>query len=98
MSRFSWFAVWTLMLASPAFAQRDAMTELYGEAVHRYFSGDLAGAEQALTTVVGSGSQDPRAHYFLGLTREFLGQSGDADFQAGARLEIEGRQIGRAHV
>ena len=80
-------------------AQTAAMAELYGEAVHRFFSGDYAGADQLLTQVIASGSQDPRPYYFRGLVREMQGGGGEFDFQTGAKFEAEGKHayaIGRA--
>lgn len=90
----------TALLASPAAAQGDALLELYGEGVHRYFAGDLSGADQLLSRVVDSGSLDPRAHYYRGLVREcqYAG-GGQMDFDNGARLEAEGKnstQVGLA--
>lgn len=79
------------LLASSSYAQHNALIELYGEGVHRYFENDVMAADQLLTTVVDSGSQDPRVYYFRGLARERLGMDGLADFQTGARLEAEGR-------
>lgn len=76
-----------------ACAQNSAMMELYGQGVHSYFCHDYAGAEQLLSQVVASGSEDPRAHYFLGLTREKMGFDSAADFATGARLEAEGRRV-----
>lgn len=90
--------MWT---AVPAFAQGDAMLELYGEGVHRYFAGDLTGADQLLSRVVDSGSQDPRAYYFRGIVREGQYGSGQYDFENGARLEAEGKsaaQVGLALI
>jgi hypothetical protein len=72
-------------------AQGDATMELYGEGVHRFFAGDLSGAEVLFSRVIESGSQDPRAFYFRGLVQEHLGGLGDPDFEQGARLEAEGR-------
>ena len=66
MPRIFCFALCLGLLQSPSFAQFGALDELYGEGVHRYFSADLNGADQILTQVVDSGSQDPRAYYFRG--------------------------------
>ncbi len=81
------------LIGSSARAQHDSMVELYGEGVHRYFCNDLTGADQLLSQVVDSGSQDPRAHYFRGLARERLGYGGEMDFESGARLEAEGKRV-----
>lgn len=72
-------------------AQGNALVEYYGEGVHRYFAGDLMGADQLFTRVIDSGSQDPRAYYFRGLIRERQGGGGQFDFEQGARLEAAGR-------
>ncbi len=77
------------VMPSPASAQ-DAMIELYGEGVHRYFAGDYAGADQYLTQVIDSGSSDPRPYFFRGLTHQMLGGDGEVDFEVGARLDAEG--------
>lgn len=93
MPRLSIFAVLLFGLPIPLFAQGDALTELYGEGVHRFYAGDYVGAEQAFTRVVESGSQDPRAYYYRGLTQEMLGGDGSADFEAGANMEVRGRRV-----
>lgn len=92
MSRICCFALFLALAPSVSWAQGDALTELYGEGVHRYFAGDYAGADQILTQVVDGGSQDPRAHYFRGLAREMSGFDGVMDFESGARLEVEGKR------
>jgi hypothetical protein len=86
-------ALLVMLIPASALAQADAMTELYGAAVHKYYNGDYAGAEQMLTTVVDSGSQDPRVYFFRGLAEEIQGRSGDSDFATGARLEAEGKLV-----
>ncbi len=93
MPRIICFALCFGLLQSPSFAQRGGLEELYGEGVHRYFSGDLVGADQILTQVVDSGSQDPRVYYFRGLARELQGYGGELDFEQGARLEAEGKRV-----
>ncbi|MFO0942194.1 MAG: hypothetical protein U0930_15770 [Pirellulales bacterium] len=70
---------------------QSASSELYGEGVHRYFAHDYAGADQLLTEAIAGGSQDPRAYYFRGLTKEMMGSGGEADFEEGAKLESAGR-------
>jgi hypothetical protein len=77
------------LTGSQLFAQ-SAIIELYGEGVHRFFGGDLFGAEEHLTRVIDSGVGDPRAYYFRGLVQECRGGAGDYDFETGARLEAEG--------
>ena len=96
MSRVLCFALSVCLLsvtsAGTAIAQGDAMLELYGAGVHKYFAGDYAAADQLLSQVVDSGSLDPRAHYFRGLVREMQGGGGQFDFENGARLEAEGKR------
>lgn len=97
MSRVLCFALSVCLLsvfsAGHAVAQGDAMLELYGAGVHKYFAGDYAAADQLLSQVVDSGSNDPRAHYFRGLVREMQGGGGQFDFENGARLEAEGKRV-----
>lgn len=96
------FSLGVMGFYAPAMAQHDAMTELYGQAVHRYFHGDYAGAETLLYEVQNSGSEDPRVHYFLGLCKVRQGggvTAGAADFEAGAMAEARGKnavQVGLA--
>ena len=71
---------------------QDGISATYGEGVHRYFAGDLAGAREALEQSIDAGSQDPRAFYFRGLIDEAMGADGSADFQKGAKLEALGRR------
>lgn len=97
MSRVLCFALSVGMLSlfstGNAIAQGDAMLELYGSGVHKYFAGDYAAADQLLSQVVDSGSNDPRAHYFRGLVREMQGGGGQFDFENGARIEAEGKRV-----
>lgn len=92
MPRIYCLALVLSILGSTSRAQHDAMVELYGEGVHRFYNSDFTGADQILSTVVDSGSEDPRAYYFRGLAREMSGGSGDMDFETGARLEAEGKR------
>lgn len=78
-------------VGSNAFGQ-GALTEVYGEGVHRYFAGDMVGAEQLFSEVINSGSEDPRPYYFRGLVRSRQGGGGEFDFETGARMEAEGKQ------
>ncbi len=93
MSRTFQFALLLCLVGSTSLAQHDAMVEMYGEGVHRYFCNDFTGADQILSQVVDGGSQDPRAHYFRGLARERAGFGGEMDFENGARLEAEGKRV-----
>lgn len=102
-----WFARAVLVagclgLGAPLHAQQDAMSEIYGQGVHRYFAGDYAGAELLLNEVQAAGSEDPRVHYFLGMCKVAQGggvMAGLADFEAGAQAEARGKnsfQVGLA--
>lgn len=93
LTQYFFLAFLTLASVQSARAQSGAMAELYGQAVHSYFCHDYAAAQQMLSQVVQSGSVDPRAHYFLGLTQEMMGGDGQADFETGARYEAEGRRV-----
>jgi hypothetical protein len=91
MQRFG--LVWALLaaaaMAPAARAQEPGLTELYGNAVHAYFSGQTAAALDGLTTAVDAGSQDPRVFYYRGLVnlRMNLPDAADEDFARGAALE-----------
>jgi len=102
-----WFARAVLVagclgLGAPLHAQQDAMSEIYGQGVHRYFAGDYSGAELLLNQVQAAGSEDPRVHYFLGMCKAAQGggvMAGLADFEAGAQAEARGKnsyQVGLA--
>ena len=83
-------AVMLLFCAAPAGARDDdSLAEKYGKGVHAYFSGDYAAAYRALTRAIDAGSEDPRCHYFRGLTLLKLDQSekAEADLAKGAELE-----------
>jgi hypothetical protein len=95
--RFSFLS--TLALATltsvPAFAQ-DPLDDVYGHAVHAYFRGDAATAQQWLNDAIGAGSQDPRAFYFRGLCEAALSgdpEAGVSDFEEAAQLEIDGKKV-----
>lgn len=79
------------LVGSQLYAQK-ALTELYGEGVHRYFAGDSFQADQMLSRVIESGVEDPLLYYFRGLAREYQGGGGDFDFEEGARLEATGKR------
>ena len=90
----------TLGFAANSFAQT-AMDETYGIGVHSYFSNNLPQAELIFTQLIDRGSEDPRVHYFRGITQARLGGegAGQADFDRGAELEMQGKRavdIGRA--
>lgn len=77
---------------SQARAQDSLLAELYGLGVHAFFAGDYTDAHQMLTTAIESGSTDPRAYYFRGLTYGRLGRPDEAaaDHKKGAELEAGG--------
>jgi hypothetical protein len=79
------------LVGSQLYAQK-ALTELYGEGVHRYFAGDSFQADQMLSRVIESGVEDPLVYYFRGLARELQGGGGDFDFEEGARIEAAGKR------
>lgn len=96
MSRWFGFvalAISVSLTGHTTFAQGDAMVEIYGQGVHHYFAGDYAGAEHALSSVIDSGSSDPRAHYFLGLAKYMQGnpEAAQSDFENGSRAEATGK-------
>lgn len=88
-----WICVFSLILLCTAnvSGQTSVLDELYGEAVHRYFARDYAGADELLNRAIEHGSQDPRVHYFRGLVRSTFGEDPTADFEKGARQEVGGR-------
>jgi tetratricopeptide (TPR) repeat protein len=84
----TWGFVFALCL--PVVAQSDALNELYGNGVHAFNGGDYVEAYNQLTRAVQNGSQDPRVHYYRGLSYLKLGrpQEAEADFAEAARLEM----------
>jgi hypothetical protein len=89
------FSFLVVMVSSVARAQ-DPLDELYGHAVHSFFRGDYIQSEEILNEVINAGSQDPRAHYFRGLCQVRSSGStgvGNADFERGAQLEIDGKKV-----
>lgn len=91
MTRNLFLAFAILVTSATSAWGQAASSELYGEGVHRFFARDYQGADQLLTEAIDGGSQDPRAYYFRGLSREMFGGGGEADFDEGARLEANGR-------
>ena len=90
MARKFWLAVGYLCLSlAPAAAQEGVLSELYGKGVHAYFANRPWVALDHFNTAIDNGSQDPRAHYFRGLTYLQLGDEGsaDSDFCVAAALE-----------
>lgn len=77
---------------SQVHAQDSLLAELYGQGVHAFFAGNYSQAHELLTTAIDSGSLDPRAYYFRGLTYSRLGRPDEAvmDHKKGAELEASG--------
>ena len=84
-----------------AFAQDNLLDDLYGRGVHAYFSHEYQDAHTLLSEAIKSGSRDPRAYYFRGLTFARLGrpEEAKADIKMGSELEASGDtpvKVGRA--
>jgi hypothetical protein len=89
------------ILCSSLCGQNDMLTQIYGEGVHAFFRGDYGCAGSTMDQAIAHGSQDPRVHYFRGLSHLRLGRYFEAeeDFRTAATLEVEGTgtyDIGRA--
>jgi hypothetical protein len=83
------------IVSIPARAQ-DPLDDVYGHAVHAYFRGDAATAQQWLNDAIASGSQDPRAFYFRGLCEAAMSndpEAGVSDFEQAAQMEIDGKRV-----
>ena len=80
-------------ISNYAQAQDGAYTELYGYAVHRYYAGDYNEAQRVLNMVIDAGIEDPRPHFFRGLTTYQMGMQDAAksDFDRAAELEAKGK-------
>jgi hypothetical protein len=76
--------------AQDASAQEGALSRLYGQGVHAYYGGNLAGAEKLFTQAIDGGSQYPRLHYYRGLIYLQSGRKKAAtvEFEKGAELEV----------
>jgi hypothetical protein len=75
---------------------QDPLDDVYGHAVHAYYRGDVARAQELLDQAIAAGSKDPRAYYYRGLCLSALGgdtSAGMADFQTAADLEINGQKV-----
>lgn len=84
------------LAATPAVYGQDPLDDTYGHAVHAYYRGDVARAQDLLNQTIAAGSKDPRAYYYRGLCLSAL--SGDTtagmdDFQTAADLEINGQKV-----
>ena len=78
-----------------AFAQ-DIYEQYYGSGVHAYFSGNYERASELFNELIDAGSQDPRVHYFRGLThmqtQGCMIEIGLPDFEQAAQLEVSGKR------
>jgi hypothetical protein len=74
---------------------QDPLDEMYGHAVHAFYRGDYLRSEEILKEVIAAGSTDPRAYYFRGLCQSLAGntEASTADFEQGAKLEIDGKKV-----
>lgn len=95
--RFSTLALVLVGFTSSASIQaQDPLDEVYGHAVHAYYRGDVARAQELLDQAIAAGSTDPRAYYYRGLCQSVLGgdaSAGQADFEKAAELEISGQKV-----
>ena len=80
----------TLVGTSGVHAQ-DALTELYGNGVHAYFTGNLDEAAALFTQAIDNESDDPRVFYYRGVINLKQGKTDEAaaDFAAGANAEAD---------
>lgn len=96
-SRLLALSLCSLGMAASASAQ-DILETYYGNGVHAYFAGNMQLAEDHFNEVINAGSQDPRAHYFRGLTQILsqggMVEAGMADFEEAARMEVSGKSSG----
>lgn len=86
----------SLGIATSASAQ-DILEQYYGNGVHAYFAGNNQLAEEHFNEVIKAGSQDPRVHYFRGLTQILsqggMVEAGMADFEQAAQMEVSGKRF-----
>ncbi len=84
------------VFASGTVFGQDPLDELYGQAVHSYFRGDIPRATELLNDVIAAGTSDPRAYFFRGLCEVRSSgavESGTPDFEKGAQLEVAGKKV-----
>jgi Flp pilus assembly protein TadD len=99
MARSIVFGIAVLLMLGPAVsanrAQDSLLQEMYGQGVHAYFAGKYDQAHELFSTAIDQGSQDPRCHYFRGLTYAKLGRpdEAEADYKRGAELEAGGAAV-----
>ena len=89
-------AVLGLLALAPAVrAQEAGLTELYGHAVHAFFSGRTQASLESLTQAIDAGSQDPRVFYYRGLVWQQMQspEAAEQDFARGAALEASGQGL-----
>jgi hypothetical protein len=98
MKRIFQLAIHTILLSgisTSAFAQ-DIYEQYYGSGVHAYFAGNYERASELFSELIDAGSQDPRVHYFRGLTQMqahcAMIEIGLADFEQAAQLEVSGKR------
>ena len=86
------FSVAALVLTCCSFATVAAdpsPEELLSEAISSWRAGDLPAARGQLSSIIESGSDDPRIFYYRGILDEQLRGNGDADFASAAKVEAE---------
>ena len=86
-------AVTALVADSTANAQSAVLSEIYGRGVHAYYTGNHSAASELFSMAINSGSEDPRAYYFRGMSAYSSGNTyqAESDWQRGAELEAAGR-------
>ena len=72
-----------------AVAAEPSPEELLSGAISLWQSRDLPAARDQLSSIIDSGSDDPRTYYYRGILDEQLRGNGDADFAMAAKLEAE---------
>ena len=89
-SRLFNVAVLILTCCSVAAVAADPSPEkLLSEAISSWRAGDLPAAREQLSSIIDSGSDDPRIFYYRGILDEQFRGNGDADFASAAKLEAE---------
>ncbi len=71
-------------------ADKASTEKLLNSALSTWRSGDIPTAEEQLSAIIESGSEDARAFYYRGILSEQMGKDSSADFKAAAKLEAEG--------
>ena len=83
----AFFAVSLSFCSSIAYGAGTSPDDLFNAAISTWRSGDLPTARQQLTTLIDGKTEDPRVYYYRGILAEQLGENGDADFKAAAKME-----------